>query len=82
VCSVDSQTLQPLACEDYDPRDWKECLWFKGFEGQGEESWGFCTLGSRGLAAPGSTQGCSTALSPASQQQGWHAPAQVAPTQT
>jgi hypothetical protein len=35
VCSVDSMTLQPLACEDYDPRTWKECEWSKGFEGEG-----------------------------------------------
>lgn len=35
VCSVDSLTLQPLACEDYDPRSWKECEWSKGFEGAG-----------------------------------------------
>lgn len=37
VCSVDSHTLQPLACEDYDPRTWQECLWNKGFEGTGVE---------------------------------------------
>jgi hypothetical protein len=36
VCSVNSQTLQPIACEDYDPRDWKECEWSLGFEGEGE----------------------------------------------
>lgn len=35
VCSVDSNTLQPVACEDYDPRTWKECEWSKGFEGEG-----------------------------------------------
>jgi hypothetical protein len=35
VCSMDSATLQPIACEDYDPRTWKECLWNKGFEGTG-----------------------------------------------
>ena len=37
VCSADADTLQPVACEDYDPRDWKECLWNKGFEGAGVE---------------------------------------------
>jgi hypothetical protein len=36
VCSVNSQTLQPISCEDYDPRDWKECEWSLGFEGEGE----------------------------------------------
>lgn len=36
VCSVDSHTLQPIACEDYDPRSWKECEWSLGFEGEGE----------------------------------------------
>jgi hypothetical protein len=28
--------LQPIQCEDFDPRTWKECLWNKGFEGEGE----------------------------------------------
>ncbi|GBF90891.1 hypothetical protein Rsub_03746 [Raphidocelis subcapitata] len=37
VCSVDSATLQPIKCEHYDPRSWKECLWNKGFEGTGPE---------------------------------------------
>eukprot|EP00879_Flechtneria_rotunda_P016193 GHRR01016938.1.p1 GENE.GHRR01016938.1~~GHRR01016938.1.p1 ORF type:complete len:395 (+),score=66.63 GHRR01016938.1:322-1506(+) len=37
VCSVDTRTLQPVACEDYDPRTWKECEWSKGFEGEGPE---------------------------------------------
>jgi hypothetical protein len=37
VCSVDSQTLQPVACEDYDPRSWKECEWSLGFEGEGKD---------------------------------------------
>eukprot|EP00882_Tetradesmus_deserticola_P005791 GHRQ01006096.1.p1 GENE.GHRQ01006096.1~~GHRQ01006096.1.p1 ORF type:complete len:462 (+),score=146.26 GHRQ01006096.1:352-1737(+) len=37
VCSVDSLTLQPRSCEDYDPRTWKECEWSKGFEGAGPE---------------------------------------------
>lgn len=37
VCSVDSATLQPVACQDYDPRTWKECLWNKGFEGTGAQ---------------------------------------------
>lgn len=40
VCSVDSQTLQPVACEDYDPRNWKECEWSLGFEGEGEHGVG------------------------------------------
>lgn len=39
VCSVNSQTLQPVACEDYDPRDWKECEWSLGFEGEGGWGW-------------------------------------------
>jgi hypothetical protein len=30
-------TLQPLTCEDYDPRTWKECEWSKGFEGEGAQ---------------------------------------------
>eukprot|EP00775_Hariotina_reticulata_P011142 gene11142-11295_t len=37
VCSVESLTLQPISCEDYDPRTWKECEWSKGFEGEGPE---------------------------------------------
>lgn len=37
VCSVDSKTLQPTTCQDYDPRTWKECEWSKGFEGEGPE---------------------------------------------
>ncbi|KAI8477356.1 MAG: hypothetical protein J3K34DRAFT_397993 [Monoraphidium minutum] len=37
VCSVDAATLQPAACQDFDPRTWKECLWNKGFEGTGPE---------------------------------------------
>lgn len=36
VCSMDPITLDPIKCEHYDPRTWKECLWNKGFEGTGE----------------------------------------------
>jgi hypothetical protein len=36
VCSMDAHTLQPVACQNFDPRTWKECLWNKGFEGTGE----------------------------------------------
>lgn len=39
MCSVNSKTLQPIACEDYDPRDWKECEWSLGFEGEGALGW-------------------------------------------
>lgn len=35
VCSVNSKTLQPVTCQDYDPRTWQECEWSKGFEGAG-----------------------------------------------
>lgn len=38
MCSVDSQTLQPTSCEDYDPRTWKECEWSLGFEGEGKHT--------------------------------------------
>lgn len=37
VCGLDAATLQPTACENYDPRTWAECLWNKGFEGTGPE---------------------------------------------
>jgi len=39
VCSMDTHTLQPVMCQNYDPRTWKECLWNKGFEGTGEWRW-------------------------------------------
>lgn len=50
VCSVNSQTLQPVACEDYDPRDWKECEWSVGFEGEGGYKLGGGVRGSRKVA--------------------------------
>lgn len=37
MCSVDGHTLQPVSCEWYDPRPFKECLWLKGFEATGPE---------------------------------------------
>jgi hypothetical protein len=62
VCSMDPQTLDPISCEHYDPRTWKECLWNKGFEGTGGlagRAWaidvgrGECGKGTRrGGAAP------------------------------
>eukprot|EP00775_Hariotina_reticulata_P013001 gene13001-13130_t len=37
LCSVNSNTLQPTHCHDYDPRDWPECWWGQGFEAGGIE---------------------------------------------
>jgi len=36
LCSVNSNTLQPTNCHDYDPRDWPECWWGQGFEAGGK----------------------------------------------
>lgn len=32
LCTADPATLQPLACTNYDPRDWSDCMWNGGFE--------------------------------------------------
>lgn len=37
VCDLDPRSLQPVACADFDPRPWSECLWGQGFEGTGVE---------------------------------------------
>lgn len=37
VCDLDPRSLQPVACADFDPRPWSECLWSQGFEGTGVE---------------------------------------------
>ena len=53
VCSVDAHSLQPVACQHYDPRPWKECLWNRGFEGTGAAAGGMGLQGNKGLVGGG-----------------------------
>jgi hypothetical protein len=32
LCTADPATLQPMACTDFDPRNWTDCMWNGGFE--------------------------------------------------
>jgi hypothetical protein len=36
LCRSNPTTLQPVSCTDFEPRDWKDCLWNAGFESLGE----------------------------------------------